>query len=371
MIQLRVDLGPRSYPILIGSGLLSRAAELLEPYLRGRLVVVTNPTVARFCLGQLDHSLRVAGKATEVIFVPDGERFKTIETLALIHTRLLELRADRQTTLIALGGGVVGDLAGFAAATYQRGIDFAQIPTTLLAQVDSSVGGKTGINHPLGKNMIGAFHQPQAVLIDTEILRTLPGRELRAGLAEVIKYGLIRDVAFLQWLEANLLGILDLDPAHLAHAISRSCEIKAEIVGADERESGDRALLNLGHTFGHAIEAGLGYGAWLHGEAIAAGMVLAAELSRRIGWLSSVQASRATELLGRASLPTVAPALGAARYLSLMEHDKKNLQGDLRLILLRDLGRAEVCTAPPAPVLHDLLEDPAFCQSSTRQHGSE
>lgn len=281
MKTLHVELGDRRYPLYIGPGLLGQA-ELLRPHIAGRQVlVVTNTTVAPLYLERTCAALQ--GLRYEAVILPDGERYKTLETLDAVFTALLEKRFDRHCTILALGGGVIGDLAGFAAACYQRGVDFIQVPTTLLAQVDSSVGGKTAVNHPLGKNMIGAFYQPRCVLADTETLNTLPDRELSAGLAEVIKYGLIRDRPFLEWLEANLDALLIRDAAALSEAIERSCRNKAEIVAADERETGERALLNLGHTFGHAIETGVGYGQWLHGEAVAAGTVLAADLSARLG----------------------------------------------------------------------------------------
>jgi 3-dehydroquinate synthase len=282
------------------------------------------------------------GVATDVVLVPDGEQHKAWPTLQDVLTRLLELRAERLTPLIALGGGVVGDLAGFAAAIYQRGMPFVQIPTTLLAQVDSSVGGKTGINHPLGKNMIGAFWQPRAVLIDTDCLGTLPERELRAGVAEVIKYGAIRDAGFFAWLEANVAALLAKDAAALAHAIHRSCEIKAEIVAADEREAGERALLNFGHTFGHAIEAAQGYGKWLHGEAVAAGMVCAAKLSQRACAFSPSDTQRLARLLAAAQLPIEPPRIPVERWLDLMARDKKVEGGALRFVLLEQLGQAIV-----------------------------
>jgi 3-dehydroquinate synthase len=289
----------------------------------------------------------------------DGEANKNWQTLNQIFDGLLAERCDRTTTLIALGGGVVGDLAGFAAATYQRGIPFIQVPTTLLAQVDSSVGGKTGINHPRGKNMVGAFWQPRLVLADTDTLQTLPDRELSAGLAEVIKYGLIRDLPFLTWLESNLDALLVRDGGALAYAIERSCANKAEVVAADERETakdGGRALLNLGHTFGHAIETGVGYGEWLHGEAVAAGMVMAAELSRRLGWLTAADLDRVVRLLDRAGLPVRGPRLGADRYLDLMGHDKKVLAGQLRLVLLRRLGEAMTFADAPKAEIRAAIE---------------
>ncbi|MBM3391380.1 MAG: 3-dehydroquinate synthase [Betaproteobacteria bacterium] len=342
MQTLKVSLGERSYPIQIGSGLLGNA-DLVLPHLKAPFVaVVSNETVAPLYLSRLAAPLRAKGVKVTDIVLPDGEEHKNWRTLNRIFDALLENRCERATTIIALGGGVVGDLAGFAAASYQRGVPFIQIPTTLLAQVDSSVGGKTGINHPLGKNMIGAFWQPRLVLADIDTLATLPDRELRAGLAEVIKYGLIRDRPFLEWLEQNMARLLARDTEALTHAIARSCIDKAEIVAEDETESGVRALLNLGHTFGHAIEAGLGYGEWLHGEAVAAGMVMAAELSRRLGWLSEPDCKRIAALLKEAGLPVAGPALGAGRYLELMSLDKKVAAGKLRLVLLKRIGEGVV-----------------------------
>ncbi len=336
-----VELGDRRYPLYIGPGLLNQA-ELLRPHLSGRQVlVVTNTTVAPLYLDRTRAAL--TGLRHEAVILPDGEQYKTLDTLNEVFTALLNHHFDRHCTLIALGGGVIGDMAGFAAACYQRGVHFIQIPTTLLAQVDSSVGGKTAVNHPLGKNMIGAFYQPRCVLADTDTLTTLPDRELSAGLAEVIKYGLIRDLPFLEWLEAKLEALLARDPAALVEAIERSCRNKAEIVVADERESGERALLNLGHTFGHAIETGVGYGEWLHGEAIAAGMVLAAELSARLGWLHEAHLARIRTLLARARLPLEPPLeLTPDDFLRLMAVDKKVQDGRLRLILLRDLGHGVI-----------------------------
>ncbi len=341
MQTLTVDLADRSYPIHIGSGLLERS-ELLTPLIAGqRVAIVSNETVAPLYLARVKRAL--ADRAPVEVILPDGEQHKTLEVLNRIFDVLLQQRCDRRTTLIALGGGVVGDMAGFAAAVYQRGVPFVQIPTTLLAMVDSSVGGKTGVNHPLGKNMIGAFHQPRGVIIDTDTLGTLPDRELSAGLAEVIKYGLIRDREFLTWLEGNLEALLARDPTALAFAIHRACQNKAEVVAADEREGGVRATLNLGHTFGHAIETGMGYGRWLHGEAVAVGMVLAAELSRRVGWLASGDVARVEALLRRARLPVRAPAtLTEERFLELMAVDKKVQDGRLRLVLLKALGEAVV-----------------------------
>jgi 3-dehydroquinate synthase len=356
MRTLTVALAERSYPIHIGAGLLRDSGALLAPLLASpRAVIVSNPVVAGAWLRPLSDSLAAAGVATETLLIPDGETHKSWATLQDILTRLLEQRAGRSTTLVALGGGVVGDLAGFAAAIYQRGMPFVQVPTTLLAQVDSSVGGKTGVNHPLGKNMIGAFHQPRAVLIDTDCLSSLPYRELAAGLAEVIKYGAIRDRAFFDWLEHNLDRLLARDGVALTHAIAESCRIKAEIVAADEREAGERALLNFGHTFGHAIETGVGYGEWLHGEAVAAGMVMAAQLSVRRGTLSEADAGRLTALLQKAGLPVEAPLLGARRYLELMSRDKKVVAGSMRFVLLRAIGDAQVITGVGEPDLVTVL----------------
>ena len=342
MQTLNVALGDRAYPIHIGRGLLDRA-NLLLPHLKTkRVAIVTNDVVGPLYLDRLRATLEAAGVQVCAVVLPDGEANKDWQTLNRIFDMLLSERCERSTTLVALGGGVVGDMGGFAAACYQRGMPFIQIPTTLLAQVDSSVGGKTAINHPLGKNMIGAFYQPKLVLADIDTLATLPDRELAAGLAEVIKYGLIRDPAFLDWLEANLDDLVARDPAALAYAIERSCRNKAEVVAADETEQGERALLNLGHTFGHAIETGLGYGEWLHGEAVAAGTMMAAELSRRLGWLQDDDIERIATLFARAQLPVWGPKLGVSRYLELMAHDKKVEAGKLRLVLLREVGRAVI-----------------------------
>ena len=352
----RVSLGERSYAIHIGPGLLADAGKLLAPLLpQPRVVVLTNPVVASLWLAPLVESLAAAGIASESIVVPDGEAFKSWSTLQDVLTRLLEQKAERATTLLALGGGVVGDIAGFAAAIYQRGMPFVQVPTTLLAQVDSSVGGKTGINHPLGKNMIGAFHQPRAVIIDTDCLQTLPDRELAAGIAEVIKTAAIRDRAFFEWLEANLPNLVARDADALVHAVAQSCRIKAEIVAADEREAGERALLNFGHTFGHAIEAGVGYGEWLHGEAVAAGMVLAAQLSERLGMISGADVERLRALVRRAGLPIEAPHLGVERYLALMGRDKKVTAGSLRFVLLDGVGAARIRSDVPDAELRAVL----------------
>lgn len=358
MQTLHVPLGERSYPIHIGAGLLDQPDLLLPHLQQKRVAVVTNATVAPLYLDRFVATLEANGVAVMPIVLPDGEAYKNWETLNLIFDALLTQRAERKTTLIALGGGVIGDMTGFAAASYQRGVPFIQIPTTLLSQVDSSVGGKTGINHPLGKNMIGAFYQPNVVLADTDTLKTLPPRELSAGLAEVIKYGLIRDVGFLAWLEANIDKLCALDPAAIAHAIYRSCEIKAEVVGQDEREGGIRAILNLGHTFGHAIETGMGYGNWLHGEAVAAGMVMAAETSRRLGWLSETDVARTRALIRAAGLPDAAPDLGVVRYLDYMGHDKKVEGGKMRFVLLKKLGEAVVTAEVPTAVLTDVLTVP-------------
>ena len=356
MRTLTVALGARSYPIHIGAGLVARA-DLLLAHLKAPLAaIVSNETVAPLYLTGLASALRDQGVRVTEILLPDGEEHKNWQTLNRIFDALLENRCERATTIIALGGGVVGDLAGFAAATYQRGVPFIQLPTTLLSQVDSSVGGKTGINHPLGKNMIGAFYQPRLVLADTDTLKTLPERELSAGLAEVIKYGLIRDLAFFEWLEANMEKLRARDPEALTHAIECSCRNKAEVVAEDETETGVRALLNLGHTFGHAIEAGLGYGEWLHGEAVAAGMVMAAELSRRIGWLSQADVARTAALLRRAGLPVRGPVLGADRYMALMALDKKVASGKLRLILLEALGRGVIRDDAPETEVRAAIE---------------
>ncbi len=355
MKTLYVELGDRRYPIYIGPGLLGRP-ELLCPHIPGRQVlVVSNTTVAPLYLERTCAAL--SRLRHEAVILPDGEQYKTLAVLDEVFTALLRHRFDRNCTIVALGGGVVGDMAGFAAACYQRGVHFIQIPTTLLAQVDSSVGGKTGVNHPLGKNMIGAFYQPRCVLADTDTLATLPDRELSAGLAEVIKYGLIRDLPFLEWLEAHLEALLAREAGALSEAIERSCRNKAEIVAADEREAGERALLNLGHTFGHAIETGAGYGVWLHGEAVAVGMVLAADLSARLSWLSGEQVGRILALLERAHLPLAPPPdLTADDFLSLMAVDKKVQDGRLRLILLRGLGQGVIADDVDPVRLRETLE---------------
>jgi 3-dehydroquinate synthase len=343
MIQtLSVELGERSYPIHIGCGLLSMAALLNPHFKQKKAVVVTNTTVGPLYLDSLTATLAHIGVSVIPVVLPDGEQYKTWETLNQIFDALLGNHCERSTMLLALGGGVVGDMGGFAASCYQRGMPFIQVPTTLLSLVDSSVGGKTAINHPLGKNMIGAFYQPKLVLADISTLKTLPERELKAGLAEVIKYGLIRDPEFFAWLEGNIEHLLAGDEEALAYAVHRSCQNKAEVVAADEREAGERALLNLGHTFGHAIETGLGYGVWLHGEAVAAGTLIAAELSCRLGWITGEDVQRIEALFLRAGLPVRGPAMGAARYLELMRHDKKVQDGKLRLVLLDAVGKAVV-----------------------------
>jgi 3-dehydroquinate synthase len=353
MKTLTVDLGDRSYPIHIGPGLLAAGERIAEVLPAPRAVLVTNETVGPLYRASLQEALAGAGVSLLTsVEVPDGEAYKTLATLESVYDALLAARADRQTAVIALGGGVIGDLAGFAAATYQRGVPFVQVPTTLLAQVDASVGGKTAVNHPRGKNMIGAFYQPRVVVADTDTLDTLPDRELRAGFAEVVKYGLIRDAAFFDELEQQAGAILGRDPAALAEAVYRSCRNKAEVVAADEREAGQRALLNLGHTFAHAIETGTGYSAWLHGEAVSAGMVMAAEASHRIGLLPGEALTRIRTLLDRAGLPVAGPAdLPAERYLELMGVDKKAEGGRVRYVLLEDIGRAFVSAEVPEEVI--------------------
>lgn len=356
MITLQVDLGERSYPIHIGTGLLGNA-ELLRPHVRGQhAVIVTNETVGPLYAAPVEASLKALGKTVRVVTLPDGEAFKQWETLNLIFDALLSAGADRKTTLIALGGGVVGDMTGFAAACYMRGVPFVQVPTTLLSQVDSSVGGKTGINHPLGKNMIGAFHQPNAVIADIDTLRTLPPRELAAGMAEVIKHGAIADAEYFAWIERNIAALNQCDPDLMALAVQRSCEIKAGVVAQDEREGGLRAILNFGHTFGHAIEAGMGYGEWLHGEAVGCGMVMAAELSHRLGFIDTETRARIRELTQKAMLPIVAPELGTDRYIELMKVDKKAEAGSIKFILLKKLGDAFITTVPDADLRATLAQ---------------
>ena len=349
-----IDLAQRSYPILIGSGLIGQPQTYADLPEASQALIVTNATVAPLYLQSLRGALQGKYRQIQEVVLPDGEQHKTWQTLNLIFDALLGQACDRKTVLFALGGGVVGDMTGFAAASFMRGVPFVQLPTTLLAQVDSSVGGKTGINHPLGKNMIGAFYQPQLVVCDLEVLRTLPERELSAGLAEVIKYGPIADLGFLDWIEAHLDALLARDPVALAHAVKRSCEIKAHVVAQDERESGLRAVLNFGHTFGHAIETGLGYGQWLHGEAVGCGMVMAAELSCRLGLIEPAFVQRLTALVARAGLPVRGPQLAAddnaGRYLELMRLDKKSQAGEIRFVLIDGPGRATVRPAPDALV---------------------
>jgi len=342
MQTLKVELANRSYPIHIGRGLVSNADLILPHLKRKHVAVVTNTTVAPLYLEQLSASLQAAGVSVISIILPDGEAYKNSETLNLIYDALLQNRCERSTTLIALGGGVIGDLTGYAAATYLRGVPFIQIPTTLLSQVDSSVGGKTGINHPLGKNMIGAFYQPQLVLADIDTLQTLPSREFSAGMAEVVKYGLIRDPDFFDWLEMHIDQLMALDESSIGEAIYRSCQNKADVVARDEHETGERALLNLGHTFGHAIENAMGYGVWLHGEAVAAGTMMAADLSERMGWLKPEDVKRIYALLTAANLPLEAPKLGVEKYLDLMQLDKKVADGKIRLVLQQGIGKSVI-----------------------------
>lgn len=356
MKTLTVSLGERSYPIYIGSGLL-RSGDIINRHIdSSQVLVVTNETIAPLYLKPVLEAL--GDKQAGTVILPDGEEYKTIDSAMAIFDELLRLKFNRNAHVIALGGGVVGDLTGFAAACYQRGVPFLQIPTTLLAQVDSSVGGKTAVNHPRGKNMVGAFYQPKCVIADTATLDTLADRELSAGLAEVIKYGLIRDPEFLDWLEQNIEALVGRDPDALAHAIERSCWNKAEVVAADEKESGERATLNLGHTFGHAVETGLGYGEVLHGEAVAIGMCQAADLSRRLGWLSDADVARIVAILKRARLPvTPPPSLDADNYLEHMAVDKKNLEGKLRLILLEKIGQATLPMSVELGKLRATLEE--------------
>ena len=354
--RVDISLGDRSYSILIGAGLLDDPASFTNVPAAASALIVTNVTVAPLYAAALEKSLRQRFRNVHVLELPDGEVYKDWPTLNLIFDALLQQVSDRKTVLFALGGGVVGDMTGFAAASYMRGVPFVQVPTTLLAQVDSSVGGKTAINHPLGKNMIGAFYQPQLVLCDLSTLTTLPPRELSAGLAEVIKYGPIHDMAFLDWIESNIDALVARDPQALAYAVKRSCEIKALVVGQDERETGLRAILNFGHTFGHAIESGLGYGQWLHGEAVGCGMVMAAKLSQRLGGIDAVFVARLTALIERAGLPVVAPNLGAERYLELMRIDKKSEAGEIRFVIIDKPGSAVMRGAPEAMVREVLAE---------------
>ena len=354
MQTLTVDLGERSYPIHIGSNLLGDP-QWIAPHIHGQQVmVVTNETVAPLYLEKCLASL--TNFRTETVILPDGEQYKNLDVLNTIYDALLTHHFDRRCTLIALGGGVVGDMTGFAAASYQRGVNFIQIPTTLLSQVDSSVGGKTGVNHPLGKNMIGAFHQPQCVIADTDTLNTLDDRQLSSGIAEVIKYGLINDIEFVDWLEANMDRLLQRDTKALSYAVKLSCQDKADIVAADEKESGQRALLNLGHTFGHAIETGMGYGEWLHGEAIATGMLLAAELSSELGWIDSGVVIRIKRLIESANLPTTPPKeMSVGQFVELMSVDKKVIDGRLRLVLMKALGHSVIAEGVDAGTIEAVL----------------
>jgi 3-dehydroquinate synthase len=352
--QVRIDLGERSYNILIGGGLLEQAESFAGLPRASQALIVSNSTVAPLYAATLRQTLQAQHAHVHVVELPDGEAHKDWQTLNLIFDALLAQACDRKTVLYALGGGVVGDMTGYAAASYMRGVPFVQVPTTLLAQVDSSVGGKTAINHPQGKNMIGAFYQPQRVICDLDTLKTLPHRELSAGLAEVIKYGPIADMELLGWLEQNMEALRARDPSALAHAVRRSCEIKAAVVGEDEREAGLRAILNFGHTFGHAIEAGMGYGAWLHGEAVGCGMVMAATLSQRLGLVDTAFVQRLKQLITRAGLPVTGPQLdekdNAGRYLELMRVDKKAEAGEIRFVVIEAPGRAGVRGAPDALV---------------------
>ena len=354
MTRVDVELGDRSYPIFIGQGLLHDTALLTDAVKSRQVMIVTNERVGPLYAARVQAAL--AGRQVASVVLPDGEAYKTLSSFETILSGLLEARFERGCTVVALGGGVVGDLAGFAAACYQRGVAFVQVPTTLLAQVDSAVGGKTAVNHPLGKNMIGAFHQPVAVVADLDTLQTLDDRELRAGLAEVIKYGLIRDPEFFVWLEQNLAALLARDPAALTHAVRRSCQNKAEVVGADEHESGERALLNLGHTFGHAIEHALGYGSWLHGEAVAAGMCMAARFSHALGMLPASAVTRIERLVEAAGLPVLPPSgVAPEALLAAMQIDKKNRDGRIRFVVLEAIGKASLRDDYPPSALQDVL----------------
>lgn len=358
MKTLTVDLGDRSYPIFIGQDLLSNP-ELVKPYVKGsQVLIVSNTTVAPLYMAQAKQAF--AGFEVQEVILPDGEEYKNLEVLDLIFAAALKHRFDRRCTFVALGGGVIGDMTGFAAAAYQRGVNFIQLPTTLLAQVDSSVGGKTGVNHPLGKNMIGAFHQPQCVVIDTLTLNTLDDRQLSAGLAEVIKYGLIQDAPFFAWLEQNLPGLVKKQPDLMMEAIERSCQCKADVVASDEKESGVRAHLNLGHTFGHAIEAGMGYGNWLHGEGVSAGTMQAVYLSKLLGDLTQADQNRIQAIFEQASLPIYPPSqaqMSNETYLDLMAGDKKSQAGKIRLVLLKSIGEAYVTGSYSAQLLMQTLNE--------------
>ena len=355
MKKINIQFDERSYPIYIGEGLISNY-ELISQHILGKKVaIITNETVADIYLKTLMDTVS-SHKELISIILPDGESYKSKDSLDSIYAQLLENKADREITLIALGGGVIGDITGFAAATYMRGVNFIQIPTTLLSQVDSSVGGKTGINHPLGKNMIGAFYQPKCVISDMNVMKTLPSRELSAGLAEVIKYGLIRDNKFFEWLESHIQYLMEMNPKYLIEAVQRSCENKAAVVEADEFESGIRAILNLGHTFGHAIEVAQGYGNWLHGEAVGAGMVMAAKLSQSMGWLADKDVGRIVALIKKAGLPTEPPKISVKKYMELMMLDKKTKDGQINLVLQKSIGDAVLTNQYDPKKLHQILE---------------
>ncbi len=354
-VGISPELSECSYPIHVGSGILSKSSLILPHLLQKRVAIVTNTTVAPLYMDELQVALESHGIVSVPIILPDGEEYKNWQTLNQIFDILLTNQCERSTTIIALGGGVIGDLAGFAAATYMRGVPLIQIPTTLLSQVDSSIGGKTGINHPLGKNMIGAFYQPRMILADSATLDTLPEREFNSGIAEIIKYGLIRDPAFFDWLEQNMTKLLARNHDVLDEAIRRSCKNKVEVVAADERERGVRALLNLGHTFGHAIENAMGYGVWLHGEAVAAGTLLAAKLSKRMNLIGDVEVERIRKIYLQARLPVVIPNLDSEKYLRLMERDKKVEDGKMRFVLLKRIGEATVCSDVPISILTETL----------------
>jgi 3-dehydroquinate synthase len=355
MKTLHLELGERSYPIYIGEHLLQNDS-LFKEHIHGHLsLIVTNPTVEALYADTVESSLLKIGQKVVRVVIPEGEAVKNWETMQLIFDGLLQSGADRKSTIIALGGGVVGDMAGFAAASFMRGINFIQIPTTLLSQVDSSVGGKTGINHPLGKNMIGAFHQPVAVIADLQTLKTLPPQELAAGLAEVIKHGAIADTQFLSWIESHIAQLNACDIPAMEHAVLRSCEIKSAVVAADEKENGIRAHLNFGHTFGHAIESGMGYGEWLHGQAVGCGMVIAAELSKELGYLSAQDVSRLTHIITQLHLPIQPPTWPVNKYLEFMSHDKKAESGTIKYIVLKSLGLASVQKVPDDTIRHVLM----------------
>ena len=355
MKKINIQFDERSYPIYIGEGLISNY-ELISQHILGKKVaIITNETVADIYLKTLMETVSPHKELISII-LPDGESYKSKDSLDSIYAQLLQNKADREITLIALGGGVIGDITGFAAATYMRGVNFIQIPTTLLSQVDSSVGGKTGINHPLGKNMIGAFYQPKCVISDMNVLKTLPSRELSAGLAEVIKYGLIRDNKFFEWLESHIQYLMEMNAKYLIEAVQRSCENKAAVVEADEFESGIRAILNLGHTFGHAIEVAQGYGNWLHGEAVGAGMVMAAKLSQSMGWLADKDVGRIVALIKKAGLPTEPPKISVKKYMELMMLDKKTKDGQINLVLQKSIGDAVLTNQYDPKKLHQILE---------------